>query len=420
MGKNNGAVFALIAIFAGFAAFSFAVFGFGHSPDLMATWLAGYFHQIGATDQVYAGYDGLYTMLPPSDWWPYLQSQGRDQSVFPYVYPPIWAVVTGWLTPLVGLDAFQVVASLVNPVLMAGMIALAGRATGAQGWALVRFVVLGLGIMMVTLPGSVALEQNQPQILVSFLIVAAIERDRAGAVRTAGAALALAAAIKLYPALLVVLWLAARRWGSVASFAIVGASLGTLSILLAGWPLHEVFLSDVSAIRNTALVTSFTYGIDPVIAQIAHADQLQFVPGLDNLPDAANQLGWSVMAKGAVWSGLSTVALVALAAFAALRARGGADLLFWPFVLVALALISPLSWGYHYLPALAFLPDLLNRYGPRRGGLIVLAVVAPVTLPVLGLLPLPASGLLLPQIVGTVAMAGLGLAFLLAPPAAKD
>ncbi|WP_420858341.1 glycosyltransferase 87 family protein [Marivivens marinus] len=420
MGKINGATLVLWAIFVGFTAVSFAAFGFGHSPDLMATWLAGHFHAAGATDQVYAGYDGLYTMLPPSEWWPFLQEQGREKAVFPFVYPPIWAVLAGWITPFVGLDAFQAGASFVNPLLMAGMVTLAGRATGLRDWALVRFLLLGLGVMVATLPGSVALEQNQPQILVSFLIVAAIERDRAGAARLAGAALALAAAIKLYPAMLALLWLASGRGRSVASFAIVGSVLGAVSILLAGWPLHQTFLSDVSAIKNTALVTYFTFGVDPTVAQIAFADDLQFVAGLDNAADAQALLGWSVLQKGAVWSGLSLAAMLGLALGGASYARRTSDVLFWPAFLVGLALISPLSWGYHYLPALAFLPAMIDRFGPRRGGLIVLGIAAPLTLPALGVFSSVTATILLPQIAGTLAMIGLGLALFLAPSRSKD
>ena len=44
--------------------------------------------------------------------------------------------------------------------------------------------------------------QNQPQILVSFLTVLALERAMRGHERTAGLALAVAAAIKVYPVLL--------------------------------------------------------------------------------------------------------------------------------------------------------------------------------------------------------------------------
>lgn len=407
-----GSLVWLWALVLGFVAFCLWRFAGSHSPDLMATWLAGHFYEIGATDQVYPADDRLYTMLPPDGWWPYLQEQGWDKSVFPYVYPPLWAVLASWITPLVGMQAFQSAAAIVNPALMAAMVIAAGRATGLRELALVKFTALGLALMIATLAGSVALEQNQPQILVSFLIVAAIERDRAGAAKTAGAALALAAAIKLYPALLAILWIAGRRWGAVRAFGVAGAALGGLSVALAGWPLHLAFLHEVGVIKDTVLVTYFTYGIDPTFAQIALPDRLEFIAGLDNDPADTMQAGWAVMAKGPLWAALSALGLAAVMGAGVWRLRRGAvGVTLWPAVLVGVALVSPLSWGYHYLPALAFAPALIWSLGLRRGALALLCIVVPLSVGALDIfagLPLP---FLAPQVAGTLAVAALGALF---------
>jgi hypothetical protein len=415
MGRTIRPGTALLVLILLFTALSFARHGYGHSPDLMATWLAGHFYGQGATDQVYAGYDGLFTMLPPSEWWSYLVKQGRTEAVYPYVYPPLWAALASHLTPWIGIDGFQVAASLVNPVLLALMVLLAGRACGQAGWALVRFVALGLGLMIFTLPGLVALAQNQPQILVSLLIVGAIERDRAGAGPTAGALLALAAAIKLYPAVLALLWLAGRRWRSLTAFVLVGGALGGLSLLLAGWPLHAQFLNDVAAIRQTVLMNHFTYGLDPVIAQLAPVGEVMIVTAPESAASPSNPVGWRVLEKPPLWSGLSTLALLALVAFGGWRCRRRVDVLFWPVFLVALALILPLSWGYHYLPALAFLPVLPIRYGLRCGTALFLALALPLTVPAYRLIrDLPLTDMA-PQIAGTAIMIACGIALALAP-----
>lgn len=415
MGRTIRPGTALLALILVFTALSFARHGHGHSPDLMATWLAGHFYGQGATDQVYAGYEGLFTMLPPSEWWSYLVGQGRTEAVYPYVYPPLWAVLASALTPWVGIDGFQVAASLLNPVFLAVMVLLAGRACGQAGWALVQFVAFGLALMFFTLPGLVALAQNQPQILVSLLIVAAIERDRAGAGPTAGALLALAAAIKLYLAVLALLWLAGRRWSSLSAFAVVGGTLGGLSVLLAGWPLHAQFLNDVAAIRQTVLMNHFTYGLDPVIAQLAPVGEADFVTAPDSATTQGFATGWRVLEKPPLWAGLSTLALLALVVFGAWRCRQGVDVLFWPVFLVALALILPLSWGYHYLPALAFLPVLPVRYGLRLGLGLLVCLALPLTVPAFALFrDVPITDLF-PQIAGTATMIACGLTLALAP-----
>lgn len=407
---------ALWGICLGFTAFSFWAFAFGHSPDLMATWLAGHFYDLGALDQIYPPDTDLYTMLPPSDWWPYLQSQGHDGSVFPFVYPPLWAVLASWVTPYAGIDTFQMAASVLNPLMMVWMFVFAARAIGLPPNA--QLTALGLGLIMtiLTLPGAVALEQNQPQILVSFLLVLAIERDRAGAAKTAGAVLALAAAIKLYPAIIALLWLATGRYRAVRAFLLAGGALGLASLALAGWPLHADFLHQIGVIKNSALVTFFTYGIDSSIAQIFASDGLVFIAGLDNAPDSELVGGWTVLAKGALWSNLSTLGLIVLtvAGAAYLRKAAGNVALVYAAFLVGVALLSPLSWGYHYLPALAFLPTLPLILGPRIGGAAVLAVVLPISIPSLEpLSAIPFDGLF-PQIAGTLSMVGLGVILLLA------
>lgn len=407
---------ALAALYGVFTLWCLWRFSGAQSPDLMATWLAGYFYGTGALVQVYPSDTTVYTMLPPSDWWPYLQSQGRAHAVFPFVYPPLWAALASWITPYVGIDGFRTGASVVNPVLLAGMVTLACRAAGLRAGALVLGTGLGLVGMLTTLPGAVALEQNQPQILVSFLIVAAIERDRAGAARLAGGALAVAAAIKLYPVLLALLWIAARRWRSATAFAVAGGAMGLASIALAGWPLHQTFLHEVGIIKNTVLVTSFTYGLDPTLAQFFAADRLSFVAGLDNPADAAVLAGWSVLTKGTVWSAASIAGIAGLTSGTALwlSRKPGTPVLIYPAFLTALALLSPLSWGYHYLPALAFAPVLIPAFGARRGGLILLGVLVPVSIGALGPLARVPFGGLFPQLAGTLAMAGLGAALWIA------
>lgn len=395
-----------------FVALSFRLFAYGHSPDLMATWLAGHFYGQGDLSQVYPADEGYFSMSPPSDWWPYLVSQGREGSVYPFVYPPLWAVLSSWMVPHVSMTAFQAGASLVNPALLAAMIVLAARAAGLSGGRLRLAVLLGLGTMLVTLSGFVALEQNQPQILVSFLIVAAIERERAGRPTLAGAALALAAAIKLYPAILALLWLATGRTRAGAAFVLIGGALGLASVALAGWPLHAQFLHLIGLIRETVVMTSLNYGFDPSLAQFLPRDQQIIVLSADAANGVAEPRGWTVMAKGPLWSTLSSLALAALVvgAVLVLRRKPQPDILVWPAVLIFLSLLSPLAWVYHYLPALAFFPVLLVRLRPAIAIALAVLLLTPTSLLVLVGPNEVLDGLRLPQLVGTAAMLVMGLA----------
>lgn len=402
---------ACLILIGAFTTISAMTFRGAPSPDLLASWVAGQMWAAGETGQIYPALDTVFPMLPPEGWPEHLAAQGYVGAVFPFVYPPIWAVLTGALTRLFSLAVFEDAATLLNPLALGGMCWLALRATGPGKLPRPVLLAVGLFLMLVTLPGAVALEQNQPQILVSLLIVAAIERDRAGAPRAAGIALAVAASIKLYPVLFTVIWLARRRWGAVASFALAGGMLGGASVALAGWPLHAEFLALVGSIRHTALVTSFTYGIDAGIAQIWFSDALRFVTGHGQTGDVTR--GWTILEKPGAWVALSTAALVAvLGAAAAVAARRPGSLLLWPATVIAVALVSPLAWGYHYLPALAFAPLILDRAaGPARGGALLLALCLPMSLPAFGLLARVPLVDLFPQLSGTVALAAMALVF---------
>lgn len=391
------------------------------SPDLMASWLAGVFFQAGHLDQIYPQDTAVYTMLPPSGWRPALQAQGYDDLVFPFIYPPLWAWLAGHLTQITTFDMVKTAAGLVNPVLLGGMVILAHRALDTRLSAL-GFVALGLVLLGGTVIGTAALQQNQLQILVSFLIVLALERARAGAPRIAGTALALAAAVKLYPVLLVPVWLAMGERRAAGWFVLSGGALAAASVYVAGWPLHEAFLTEIRIIGQSVMVTEYALSLDAALSQIFMPDALQFIAGLDTPAGTTAPLGWFVVQKSPLWVLASRVAnLTALAAFCLLARHRPQEALIWPLALGVFALLGSLSWGYHYLPVAAFAPVLLDRFGPLRGTLALMAVFLPLTLPMFGLIQsLPPVVDMMFQLTATAAMALLCVFYALALKPGRD
>jgi hypothetical protein len=73
------------------SALSFILFKDARAADLLASWVAGHFYQIGALDQIYPSDTTVYSMHPPDAWLPYLSEQGYNGQVFPFIYPPLWA-----------------------------------------------------------------------------------------------------------------------------------------------------------------------------------------------------------------------------------------------------------------------------------------------------------------------------------------
>jgi alpha-1,2-mannosyltransferase len=381
------------------------------SGDLIATWMAGRAFAAGELAQVYPAATGRFDMLPPPGWEDALRADGYRGAVYPFIYPPLWAWVGSLFWQLGSYRALIEGASLVNPALLFATLWLALRNTVPPD-RLLPMMLVGLALFASSLIALVALEQNQPQILVALLTVLAVDRSLRGAPWQAGAALALAASIKLYPALFALLWLAQRRRREALSFAAFGAALALASIALAGWPLHRAFLAVISDISGTALVTFFTWSVDPTIAQHLFADRLAFVADLGLPPPGVETTGWQVMTKPAWWRLLDSALLAAVLAGLAALARHprGRDPLFWPLAYTLVALVSPLSWGYHYLAPLVFAPALASRLTPAGAVAVLLAVFFPGSVLFLEIGSTTAVWEHLMQPAGTMAMAAYAIA----------
>lgn len=343
--------------------------GLSHqSADLFALWLAGDFWAMGRFDQIYPALDTNFDMRTPTEWWPYVSATDPDARIFPYLYPPIWAKLMSFLTPITSFAVFNLVVFCIHQILLIGASFLALRMCGLKGATLLMATLLSYAALTLTFPMGIALAENQPQILVSFLIVAAFERAHFKNPRTAGALLALAAAIKLYPVLFVVIFMARRDWRAVGAFAVFGVSLGLLSILLAGWPLHRDYLHLIGILSRSVLVANTSISVDSVLSGLMYAEHLTRVqPAGVTDPD----VGWLTMAKTPLWVTASALAnLAALGAIAVLAARKPREPLIVPIAAIVLALLSPLSWVYTYMTAFVFLAALAIRAG-RIGVLFV-------------------------------------------------
>ena len=238
------------------------------------------------------------------------------------------------------------------------------------------FIGLGGAGLFWTFAGSLALMENQPQILVSFLILLALERLRADAPIAAGAILALAAALKVYPVLFALIWIIAGERRAPLAFAALGGVLGVASVALVGWPAHAAFLETLGAISQSVLLTPVSYGFAPALAQITAPNALV-------LHDAPQGGGWLVMTLPTATSFLAKGLLVAAVVTIGLAMRRAEPILrwqaLWPVGLLAVSLLGPLAWAYHFIPAIVLAPALLDRFGPRAGALALGAVLVPLS-----------------------------------------
>ncbi|SMX39729.1 glycosyltransferase family 87 protein [Octadecabacter ascidiaceicola] len=382
------------------------------SADLYAFWLAGEFLSMERLDQIYPANAEMFDMTTPSDWWGYVSETDPSARIFPYLYPPIWAKLASWLTQVTNFETFDAVMTIVHQGLIIGSIYLAAKMCDLKGTVLFGFIALTYAALAFTFPVGIAIEENQPQIIVSFLVVWAFERAHFGHFKSAGGILALAAAIKLYPLLFIVILLARKQWGALATFVVAGALLGGLSILLVGWDIHVEYLKLVSVVSKSVIVNNFTFSFDSVFARIF---LLEYLTEVRQPRSVDGSEFWGAIAKTPLWLVMSGFAqLAALGAAFWLAARHKDEALVIPVVAILFAILSPLSWCYSYMTALVFVGTLPLKLG--RLGLYIAIGSALFFLPAMEPFTTGSaySGPNLFQIVGTSLMAVLGLAFWLA------
>lgn len=387
------------------------------SADLTALWLAGEFLANGRPDLVYPDDTRIFTMLPPPEWFAKARNGDAPGDVFPYLYPPLWAALSAVLTRITSLATVLSVASVLNPLLLAGCLVLAAR-IARSALPTASFVLIGAVLFASTTIGVVAIGQGQPQIAVSVLVLLAIERSERGAPVAAGIALALAAALKVYPALFVIVWIVGGQRKAVLAFLSAGGALALLSLGVAGWPLHAEFLRLLAVVSRTAMATNFTYGIDGLLSHLVLADRAEFIlsPGRD--PALGARAGWYVALKPAAVAAALLLAQVAVLGAAGIGLRRVAEPIrraaIWAAALTFATFLGPVAWAYYFIIPAAFLPLLVARLG-SSAGLVSLAAVgalasAYVSLAAI-LLPDPGRAI---YFTGPIAVVLMGALFLLA------
>ncbi len=374
------------------------------NADLRAVWLAGYFFEQGDPALIYRMSDGVFTMEPPLPWIAKTVEDGLEMSIFPFVYPPLWGWVTSHFTTGYTFEDFKVFATVLNRILIPACFFLAWRILKPE-MSLLQFLTVGLFMTAQLWAFTIPLHTGQFQILVSFLILLAIERERHGAPVMAGAALALAASLKIYPLFFALLWLSMRNYRAVLAFSGFGAALGAASLMVSPWSYHAAFLNELSAISASYVISGANTSLGPLLAAmtIPVAEMQSF-----NTEASGGNAMWEAGLKAPVARTIefaafvSTLAVLCAMAFVT-RMR---DPLLWGVAAFAISWVSPLSWLYHYITFLVFAPILIDRLGWRGGALLVLCV-APFSVIVRNILSLHEIGELEDLIVSATTSAGL-------------
>ena len=208
------------------------------------------------------------------------------------------------------------------------------------------------------------------------------------------------------------------RNGALAAFAFFGAALAAASVLVAGWPLHVLFLNQLLSISQTVLTTGNTYNLNAVIAHYFFNSELLYVSAVGHpLASETISVGWEILPKTALWRGLSTAALLAAIIWAGARIRRdpGIEPTVWMFAFGAMALLGPIGWPYYYIPLLAFLPAIIDRLGSAKGLIILTITLLPSTIALPLILYQVSDQALSPMVLGTAGFTILTIVFALLP-----
>lgn len=335
-----------------------------HPPDLSAIYMAGWLFADGETGLIYAAPEGFFGGTPP-DWEPFLHEIGGFRGeVLPYVYPPLWAAVVSPVAGVVDPVSFFRGASVLVVGLFAASTLVAWRMCRDWAMPLWAWVMLGAALLATSSMSYMALIQLQPHVLVVFLVLLAFERLGAGAARAAGICLGLAAALKLGPAALVLVFVAEREWRALGAFAVTVAVCALASLVLAGPALNLAFVESVTSAVAGTQITGVTFsaevlldGAAALLGLIEPIDMGARNVRVGETPFIVGLAGKLAMLALMIWAYRATAPLD--------RGRRIVARLFLLGLLVGL--FGPLGWVFYYLPQMFLLPGLVGLLPGARG-----------------------------------------------------
>lgn len=339
-----------------FAYLGLVVFGllrFRAAPgdDLSASFIGCRLLAAGEGASLYDFHPVWFHVVDTPAWKAAAAAAGIGGFPHPYVQTPLWAWGLRPLCATLSFAAFRELFLALALVALAALVEFSARAW-AEKFLSPKWTVVALVAIAMTTPFTYAMWLVQTHVVFLALTVAALIAADRGRAAWAGSALALAAAVKITPALLLIYWLAKGQFRAAAWFVVVSA-LGVGAIWLAVGP--DGFTAFVASMRRLSDVLLLSFNNQSLVAWLSFS------------PDRADEVfNWRTLALPPALKAVSTVASVACVAAAGLWARRRpADGAPAAFALVALTAFSPIAWTHYYL---ALIPAAMIL--AERGGIV--------------------------------------------------
>lgn len=343
--------------------------------DMSALYFAASFYSEGQFDQVFPlGPEFLWDEEDvPSTWWALAE---REQGAFeepplfitPYVYPPLWAAALAPIAGAVSLKVFWVATITGFAASLAWMLSLGHRLV-ASTMPRSRWVAILLPFAVTGAATQIALNFGQPQVIISLMVLQSFTWSLEGKPARAGALLALAAAIKLSPALFAMIFIMDRNWRALGWFAGVGGGLAALSVAVTGWELHEHFLAQIALLDGQILISRINLSLNMVLFEFQNLISGNFNWFYRNPEFVAEPAHIGVIVRGVLLA--SPFAIY----FATRRAeRHKRTWLRLMLVSMIYLFLTPLGWLHYLVLPIMLLPGLLE-YSRSRWMVLLLCVL---------------------------------------------
>jgi hypothetical protein len=335
----------LALVFAVFVAVGAALFWRSPGDDLSSSYIGCRLVLEGRSEALYAHDPTLFHVVDDPAWKEAAHKGRFGGFLHPYVQTPLWAYVLQPACASLGFPWFRRLFLLLGLLSLCATYAWVARdwAPRLRDW---RWAAASLAVLGVSMPFIYAMWLTQTHALfIALSVFALVSADRGRSAR-AGTALAVAATVKLTPALLLVYWAARGQWRAVAWCLAASVALLLATLLAAGPQTLAAYVDSMKRVSNVLLLSFNNQSLPAAWAGRGAAGELW---------------NWTIfpLAPGIKWltTALSLLAVAAGGLIDRHPARRGIGAC---VALVGMTVFAPIAWSHYYivlLPAVMVLAD---------------------------------------------------------------